>query len=476
MRRSTRVQRTRDAGARVERAASQVGRLRRSGDRPARSRGARAAALAVGAVVASLLLTGCGPINAGSAAAERFEQAVRADYDEWVEGFNLSEHNTLPFAGSANGSVLLRAETPPEVFDAVLAFVEQYPDDRFEASGVQANGIGVCIGDGARDAKHELRAALHAAGGALQGEWRCPPRPGDPDVGYHGDMAAFAADLALLQSAATGLGGALTLQGSVTDPDGSVSVPLDALPASAPAALEAIAATAEIVRFELVDAQLTVAIVPTADPAPVQAAADAAASEGLTVQVVLGSLDPSEQATYAELAPLLDELRALPGVDGVEARTLEVTLRTNDAAGVQALGETVLARAEFTGPQAGLSLRIELGEGERPSTYWHPADASSDHLARFAALVQRDDVTAVTLHEAPGNGNAWLSVRVTGTLADAAAVKPELPVGVPVQLYGETNRNAARFTVADQLTLDDLGSVRDEADGQAFLDAWNAIP
>lgn len=444
--------------------------------RSTRARQARLGVVGVGAVIAGLLFSGCGPVNAGSAAAERFEQAVRADYDEWVEGFNLSEHNTLPFAGSANGSVLLRAETPPEVFDEVLAFVEQYPDDRFEASGVQANGIGVCVGDAARDAKHELRAALHAAGGALQGEWRCPPRPGDPDVGYHGDFAAFAADLPLLRSAAAGLGGPLTLQGSVTDPDGSVSGALDALPASAPAALEAIAAMAEVVRFALVDAQLTVAIVPTADPAPVQAAADAAAGDDLTVQVVLGSLDPSEQATYADLAPLLDELRALPGVDGVEARTLEVTLRTSDAAGVQALGEAALEHPEFHDPQAGLSLRIELGGGDRPTTYWRPADASTDHLARFAALVQREDVTEVTLNEASGSGNAWLAVRVTGTLADAAVLKPDLPVGIPVQLYGEANRNAARFTVAGQLTIDDLGSVRDEADGQAFLDAWNAIP
>src|SRR5690606_23169321 len=134
-------------------------------------------------------------------------------------------------------------------------------------------------------AKQQLRDALHAASAALAGEWRCPPRPGDVPLPYSGTLEAFDGDIALLRSLGTGTG--LELTASLTEPDGSVSGPLDAVPGSVAATLRAIDGVSEVLRFQLEGAALTVAIAATADPAPAQSAADAVAGPDLVAQVVL---------------------------------------------------------------------------------------------------------------------------------------------------------------------------------------------
>lgn len=426
------------------------------------------------ATAVALLLTGCISANAGSAAEDAFTERLTADYGDWVEELRIDAHNTLPFMGDANGSVVLRADTPPDVFAEVVQFVESYQGPgSFAGSGVQANGVGVCFGDPQVDAKQQLRDALHAASAALAGEWRCPPRPGDVPLPYSGTLEAFDGDIALLRSLGTGTG--LELTASLTEPDGSVSGPLDEVPGSVAATLRAIDGVSEVLRFQLEGAALTVAIAATADPAPAQSAADAVAGPDLVAQVVLGSLDPAEQARYAELGPLVDDLRALPGVTHVEASPGAVTLRTLDPLQVTAIHDAALAHPEFT----ELALSIEVGDAGwtmGASRYFRPADGQSQHIADFAAIVATDGVTQVVLNEAGGGRERWLSVEVDWPIMDVVRLKGVVPMGVAAQLASSADDLALRFQLADQLRAEDVSEWQDEVDLEVFAAAWNAAP
>ncbi|GAA1423841.1 hypothetical protein [Agrococcus citreus] len=427
------------------------------------------------AVAAALLLSGCGPVNAGSAARDQVEAALEAEFGEHIEELRISSTNDLPFTGRAFGSVVLLPETSPEVFAEVVAFVASFQPSSasFDGSGVQANGVGVCVGDPQADRKLELRDALHAAGASLAGEWSCATRATDDALPYAGTAADLDADADLLRSIELPSG--LRLEGSLSEPDGRVSVAIDRLPDTVGETLAAVGAAAEIAQFALEDGVLTIAIAPTADPAPVQAAADAAAGRDLRPRVVLGSLDPAEQARFEELAPLLDALREIPGVDGVEAASTGVTLRTLDPRQVTAVHDAAVAHPEL----ADLALTILVGDGTAATgalEYSRPRGAQSDSIDAFAALAVDPGVADLTVREAAVGGDRWVVVELTGELADMVRLKPVLPIGAPAQLSSATSGETVRLTIADPLAPDDLDDVAGTVDREALADAWNAAP
>lgn len=434
----------------------------------------RAGLAALAATSVAVLLAGCLPLNAGGAAQDAFEERVNADYGDWVEAFRTSGLNTLPFMGEAYGSVVLRADTPPDIFAEVYDFVANYRGPgNFEGSGVEANGIGVCVGDPQQGAKQQLRDALQAAGTELTGDWPCPPRPGDAPLAYGGTLEAFDADLAVIRS--LGIQTGIELTASVTDPRGSVSGQLDEVPATTAATVFAIDEVSEVLQFDLTDTALTVAISPTADALPAQAAADAAAGPGLVTEVVLGSLDPAQQQRYAELGPVLDELRAIPGVTHVEAAPQSVNLRTLDAQQVTAIHAAALAIPEM----ADLGFAIEVGE-ESPtmggSLYVLPTGGQSQHIDDFAALMMADGVTQVVLKEASPTRERWLSVHADLSIMDVVQLKGIAPTGVEAQFTSVPDDVALRFRIADQLRPADISDWQDAVDLEAFTAAWNAQP
>lgn len=427
--------------------------------------------VALAAVAVGALLAGCAPVNAGSAAADAFEERVRADYGDWVEELRVSSNNTLPFLGEAFGSVVLRADTPPDVFAEVYDFVTGYsgPGD-FDGVGVEANGVGVCAGDPQSAAKQQLRDALAASGASLAGEWRCPGRSGDDPLPYSATLDDFDADLQRIRSLGAGAG--LELEASVTEPSGTVSGPLDAVPETLAGTLRAVAGLSEVVRFELAGTELDIAIEPTTELDPVQAAADAAAGADLHARVVLGSLDASEQAEYAELAPLFDDLRRIPGVESVQALTQAVEVRAGDPAQVVAIHDAAVAMPELD----ALGFRIVVGDDADPSEYFRPIGGASEHIGAFATLLDAPGVTRVLVREAGGDGEVWVAVDVAGPLLDAAQLKSSLPMGVAVQLASDQDDTSLRFTTADRLRSDELSDFSDTVDLEGFAAAWNAAP
>lgn len=424
-------------------------------------------------LAASLLVTGCGPVNAGTAARDEFEAQLDADYGEHVEELRISDDNALPFAGTAFGSVVLRPETPPDVLDEIFAFVTGYRSTggSFDGSGVVANGVGICANDPQLDAKRALRAALHAEGSALDGEWPCPTSARLEPMAYEGTVAQLSADAALVRS----LGGApgLELEARLTDPPGTAVTGFDAVPGSLAETLGAIAEVAEVVAFELAADGLSVAIHEGGDVAAAQAAADAVAGEGAAVRVVLGSLDPGEQAMIERLAPVLEALRRVPGVDGAEATGEGVTLRTLDPLRARAL----LDAADGTAELEGLALTILVGEGSaamRAAEYVRPAGASSGGFEAFAALVADEGVSDATVREAGGGREAWIDVELAGPLLDAVRLKPVLPIGIDGRLSSIADESSIMWTIADPLREEDVSSGVGDVDVPAFVAAWNA--
>lgn len=436
-------------------------------------RGAARTGLAALAVIAvGLLLAGCLPVNAGSAAMDEFEERVNADYGEWVESFRLSSNNTLPFMGDAFGSVVLRPDTPPEVFAEVYDFVTGYsgPGD-FDGSGVEANGVGVCAGDAQLAARQQLRDALHAAGTSLAGDWPCPPRAGDVPLPYAATLDELDADLQTVRSLGAGAG--LQLVATITDPAGMVAGPLDAVPAALPDTLRAVAALTGVERFEADGTALRIAVTPTADLGAVQAAAERAAGADLEVEVLPGSLDASEQAQYAELGPVVDALRQLPGVDEVQAQTQSVEVRTADPQQAVAIHDAAVAMPELDA--LGFRLVVAGAPQSLSAEYFRPIGGADEHFGAFAALLASPGVTEVTVHEA-GRQAVWVAVEVAGPLLDAVQLKALLPMGVPAQLGSDADGTHLRFTTAEHLAPGALSGLSDRVDLQAFAAAWNAQP
>lgn len=424
-------------------------------------------------LAASLLVTGCGPVNAGTAAREEFEAQLDADFGEHVEEVRISDDNTLPFAGRAFGSVVLRPETPPDVLESVFELVTTFRSaaGSFEGSGVVANGVGICVGDPQIDAKRELRSALHAAGASLSGEWPCSTGGVQEPEPYWGPAADLDADVALIRSldGATGL----RLEARLTDPPGTASGLVEELPDTAGAALAAIAAAAEVVAFELKGGALTVAIDQQGDTDAALSAAEAAAGPDLAVHVVLGSLDPSEQAELAELEPVLEELRRVPGVAGAEATVDGIAVRTLDPAQAPA----VLEAATSAEALVDRSITILVGEGTaamRAAEYVRPAGATTGSFDAFAALVADSGVSDVTVREAGGGREGWVDIELTGPLLDAVRLKPVLPTGVDGRLSSVADESSIMWTIADPLRDEHVSSGVGDVDLAAFITAWNA--
>lgn len=421
----------------------------------------------------TLLLVGCGPVNAGSAAEDAFAVALDAAHGDWVEELRTSASNTLPFAGDAYGSVVLRDDTPPDVFAAVYEFVTTYPASNFDGSGVEANGVGICIGDPQARAKQQLRDALFSAGATLAGDWRCPPSANSEPLPYRATLADFDTDQRRVRSVGAGAG--LTLEASISEPAGTVAAPFDAVPDTLAATLGAVAEETEVRQFALTGTDLVIAITPTGDLSPVQAAADAAAGPALQVQIALGSLDATEQAVYAELAPLIDELRQIPGVDSVTANTQGIVLRVPDAQRVAAIHDAAMTQPELD----EIGVTILVGEGthaEGASQYVRPIGGASEHIGGFVELLDTAGVTQVTVHEAGGGRSIWFAVDVAGPLLDTVQLRPMLPIGADAQLGSELEGSALRLTIADQLRAEDVWDASDTVDLGAFVAAWNAAP
>lgn len=424
--------------------------------------------------VASLALAGCGAVNAGSAVEEEFNEAIRGEHGDLIVETRVNAHNDLPFAGGASATVVVRPEASAEEFAAVLEDVLSFGPSTgdYDGVGVIANGVGVCAPDPQREAKQALRDALHEGGVSLAGEWACPPASGDDPRPYVGTLAQFDADLGVVAS----VGGApgLHLEAWLSEPSGKISGPLDELPDTLGESVDAVADLEDIVDFEVVEGSLNIAITPTSDPAAAQAAAEAVAGPDLSVEVVLGSLDPAQQTEYAALGPLLDDLREVPGVVEVETSTHVVTLRTMDPEQVVAIQEAALAHEEF---ENRLTLEILVGEGTQATgaaEYTRPLGGERDGIALFHDLVTHPGVSHARVQEPSPTVEAWITVDVVGPLTDVADLRSLLPVGVEVQASSDQDNRSVRFTIADTVSADDFYSVHDDTDVAGLVAAWNA--
>lgn len=426
----------------------------------------------IGLVATALLATGCGSPNAGAAAQDEIRALLQEKYGEHVEEVRISKDDALPWAGGAFGSVALKPETSPEVFAEVLELMDSFEPESgaFDGTGVVANGVGVCFGDPQREQRQALRDALHAADATLAGDWPCPVRTTTDDwLPYVGTAAELDADLRVVRD----LPGRreLTLEGEVQEPRGSVSVDLDDPPLTLVKTLDAAErASGGVARFELVDNRLEIAVAPTADLAPIQAAATEAAGKALQVTVVQGTLDAERRDDLADLGPVVDALRAIPGVDEVTA-TGGVVVRVPDPKRVQQVHDDAV---DVPGVDA-LWLTLEVGPADNPrgpSTWVRPAGGSSDSIESFAALVTRPEVEHLSLREADGKKERALNLQLAGPLSDVVRLRRLLPVEAPLTVLSRSDDTSVILRLSADRDIEDLESIHEDVDLAAFRAAW----
>lgn len=447
--------------------------MRRSADGAGAAR-PRRAGRATAAALAAAMLAGCAWVNAGSDAQREFLAELDARHGQHVVDTRVVAQNDMPGMGGASGYVVLDDAISDADLLEVLGFVSTFQPSRggWVGTGVVANGVGICIGDPDAQAKTDLRSRLQAAGASLEGEWPCATATYRDQPRWSGTLAQLDADIATIAAVGPGQ---LRLQATTTDVEGTVDVGPDALPTRLAATLDAVAAETDVVAYRLVERALTVAVTTSADLSPVQAAADAAAVGALDVTVSAGSLDPTQAAQHAELGPIVDALRAIPGVEEVTTMTQAVTIRTLDRSGVRAIHDAAIAHPELD----ELGFRIVVGESRTPgeaSEWFRPLGGESAHIDAFATLVAQPGVASVRVDEASASTEVWVALRVEGPLVDVVDLKGVLPMGVSAQLASVAEDGAVRLRLEPRLDAADVSDLRDVVDVDAFVAAWNAAP
>lgn len=435
------------------------------------------------AAVAGLLLTaGCGALSRGHDAADEFTEHFTSTYPDYVVEATPSAADELPFSGKVSGTLVLADDTPPEMLDQLLGEVETWTPETsvgYTGMGVVANGLGICLDDPQRAAKLDLRTALYAEGLALQGSWGCPPWPTSTEQTYRGTLAHLLADTESVREV-FGEGPGLVLHAEVSDPWGRVTGPWTELPTTLPDTLEAVAAIHGISAFRLEGDTLTVNAAGSRDLTEARAAAERAAGQHLTVQVLQGSLDPEEATANEALLTVVEDLREEPGVAGVHAVRGIVEVSSEDPAALRAIHDAALGHPDMPA-DTGLRIRIvEPGETSpvAGSAYSRSAGSTGDdHLDAFAALVALPTVREAGMGEPPAGAPAVLDVTLaTGFTEGIASLRAVLPDGMEVTAHAPEGFDRVELTTARTLTEDDVSTAFTAPDIGAIVEAWNTAP
>lgn len=428
------------------------------------------------AAAVGLGLTGCS-WNAGPKAEQEIADHFTSRYADDVIRVDAHTISEVPGRPTLATAVVLRPETSPQVFEAVYADLVAFEPSTsvdYQPIGVDANGIGVCPGDGQREAKQALRTRLQATGQSLKGSWTCAGNRPHRMKPYTGTLQDFAADAAtvrpLLATAPE-----VTVDAALREPEGSVTGPWSRVPATLKPTLDTIARDQQISRFALDGNRLRVAVQPTSDLSATRTAAERAAGSELEVEVHMGSLDGSQDPTEAgpeEFGPVVDALRRIPGVTRVEVTTATLRVTVADPSRLVSVHDEALALPEFTS-----SMHLQLLVGERPqqSEYTRAATSSGGHVQAFADLVAAPPVTHVKMIEAGDQQEFWLRVNVSEPIVTAAPrLKPIIPEGMLVEFYSPSDRALVTITARDQITEADVRTRTSDLDPAEIVRAWNA--
>ena len=428
------------------------------------------------ALAAILLLTGCGPINAGAAAADHFTEHMSGE--PGVAEVQVSATNDLPFYGAVTATVVLDQGADDAalvvVVDRMAAYLRDHSGGRVSwamSAAVDGFALGVTGGDDENHATIDLLEQARSVDGILGGRLRSALNGGyDEDYFFTiADPARFIATLG--QLVPLGFPGAVQV-GDDDDTFVVTSTDEGELPVAEIAAYEAVAAAYSITSATLAPGSVELRV--GADDQAVAAtelAMSLPGSAGITFDITGGIVTRGGEGDFTRVNEIIAQLIDVPGVTAIwaEPDVLGVTVDSIDAVlATQALVEDADRRAALTvyyrsaeTVAPGFSI---YGVPERRETYIPVVAALIDdgYLDEIEILADRLDITAGPYDE-------------QRMAAFAVTLKALLPEGEDVRLTNSEGGVNFWFVSGDTITVPDDKSYGD-VDAEAFVEAWNSAP
>lgn len=431
-------------------------------------------------IAATLLLSGCGPINAGSAAGDHFT-AYMSD-EPGVADVQVSSSNNLPFYGSADATIVLDEGADDETLAAVVDRMAEYLRDHSESrvswsmiAEVDGFSIGVSQSDDTNSATIGLLGQARAIEGIVGG-WLYSANGVSEDMTYFvvEDPAQFIATLGQLLL--------LDFLGYVEVHDAGSTFAVTStgdgeLPAPEIAAYEAVAAAYTIRSADLEPGSVELRVGGDDQVAgATEIAKSLPGSAGIEFDITGGIVTRSGEGDFTLVNGIIVQLIDIPGVAAVYAEpdVLGVTVSTFEAVvAAQSLLEDTDGSAALTayyrsedGMTPGFSI---YGGPERRATFIPVVGALIDggYLDDIEILADRLDITAGPYDEQ----------RMT---AFAVALKGLLPEREHVRLTNSTGGLNFWFITGEVIDVEKDNKGEDRSYGavapDAFVEAWNAAP
>lgn len=442
-----------------------------------------------GAVVlvlaAALTLTGCGPADAGSAAAGEFEQAF-SDVDG-ITSIESSGSNNLPFVGSVTATVTTEPGLAEDRIDELVAELADHmreADNISWAVAISADGLTTGISED--DATTELRLKLtrqlarepHVVAARVAVEYERPVVLVEVDV-----PEALSAGYAAAADAIDSLGSdtSATSAGAVSGPEAAFSVDDESRDGEDTAIGTPLRIfEAALSRFALTSAHITpdsfrLRVADEDDIDALESVIDAIpVPEGLEIEIQGGKTTREPDATPAADA-VASALRDHPGVSTIHASGGYVNVVLSSPADASNVLATAADVAGFLSLD-GFGLR----EGTSFRAFDRPEDfASTLEIAQAAAALP--SVTSVDASQAGDKTFPELDLRFDSTdenvLSDlATSLKPRLVAG-GWHVWLNADGFVEAFDAQDRIVLDERFTGRRDKFEQDFADmlvrVWN---
>ncbi|WP_285024639.1 hypothetical protein [Plantibacter sp. ME-Dv--P-122b] len=337
----------------------------------------RTAATALFAMAAVLCLSGCGDVNAASAAGRDFEQLL--DGVPEVVDVDTTGSNTLPWSGTAAASVLLDDDVSDDRLSEVVDRIGGFLNEQAKRSGgatwegvdLTVRGFTLSVLDRRADNATqlellasledegvpggELQLAFAGTGGARASSLTLVTRPGEDFLDAY-DLARATADATPAYTAAVVAGRSDDgVDPAEPDEDGaddaapgfpnwdatarfsiSSGVDDDATVSGDPGATRA-AYVAVAEQFEVIGATLTpetidLRIANVDDVAAATAVATGAVPANVAVEIQGGIVTWDDGVPSAEMLPVVQALGAVPGVTAIAASSDRLGITVSDPA------------------------------------------------------------------------------------------------------------------------------------------------
>ncbi len=432
----------------------------------------RTALFLVLAAVLGLGTSSCAE-DPGSSGRDSFRAYIEKSNAQWIDRLDIHP-GSASFFGSSEILVMLRADTPEDVFADFQKRIKDYGPpfgSRLELQGLAANGVGVCSGDPAAPAKTKLRTQLQATGKSLAGTWTCKSGAAGDHI-YRGSTETFLADRKLLNGLPMWSDGPAIqlnaqLEGELNEPRGTVNAILQDVPAGLESALYTVSAREEIAEWTFENRVLTIAVEPSTAQAAIQEAATAAGG-GLTVQVRQGSV--AGAALAPEAAGLRAAFRGLPGVKSVRMGSgTWITVTLSGVSHAASVVKQAQKQPEFTARYV-LELRLPVAWQPRNPLSYSWLDGKPTQLRGFEELAGNPAVTALDISD---SADKRLEADFKVPLNNAASlVRPLVAMGAWTVLRGPDD-SQLNFHAAKTLTQESFEYVKN-VDQDQFIKAWNA--